>query len=53
MGKPFTCSGWKSPAMAAQTLAATSSFGGALLDIWHTSKSRSGMRGPFSSILSG
>ena len=53
MGKPLTCSGWKSPATAALTRAATSSSAGALLDTRHASRSRDETPGPISSILSG
>ena len=53
MGKPLTCSGWKSPVAAALTRATTSSSVGASLDIRHASRSRDEMPGPISSILSG
>ena len=53
IGKPLTCSGWKSPATAALTRAATSSSAGASLDIRRASRSRDETPGPISSILIG
>jgi len=53
MGKSLTCSGLKSPAIAALTQAATSSFAEASLDIRHASRSRDETPGPILSILNG
>ena len=51
IGKPLTCSDLKSPAMAALTLAATSSSAGASLDIRQASRTRDEVPEPISSIL--